>query len=140
MESLQQSVVQRLRATFPELPVYVEQPGQGVQGPAFYVSLLEGSQVKLLGRRYKLTDRFDIRYDPDPNSMEKNKECVQIAEQLLEQLAYIEWGGRLYRGQSMRHEIKEGELHFYVAFDVYLILTREPEPTMKKIEQRWHLQ
>lgn len=128
-EKIKYALIKQLASRDPELPVYDEQVQQGFQEPCFFVLMLNSGQTREVDRRYRRALLFDVHYFP-ADTLDKKSECNKVAEQLYEQLEYVEYDGNLYRGQNMRHEVVGDVLHFFVSFSVHLIREKNPKVKM----------
>ncbi|TGE37645.1 hypothetical protein E4K67_12990 [Desulfosporosinus fructosivorans] len=128
------SVMTTLKQHFPNLNVYGEENDQGLEEPYFYVKLLPVSQNQLLGQRYQRNHSFDIHYLAG-----SNEALHDMAEQLYDKLELISVDGSLVRGTGMRHEIVDGLLHWFVAYNFHVLRTVEPEPLMQSMKQEGYL-
>lgn len=137
-EKIKYALIKQLASRDPELPVYDEQVQQGFQEPCFFVLMLNSGQTKEVDRRYRRALLFDVHYFP-ADTLDKKSECNRIAEQLYEQLEYVEYGRNLYRGQNMRHEVVGDVLHFFVSFDIHLMREKPILPKMRTLEQEGHI-
>jgi len=137
-EKIKYALIKQLASRDPELPVYDEQVQQGFQEPCFFVLMLNSGQTKEVDRRYRRALLFDVHYFP-ADTLEKKSECHRVAEQLYEQLEYVEYDGNLYRGQNMRHEVVGDVLHFFVSFDIHLLRKKPIVPKMRTLEQEGHI-
>lgn len=137
-EKIKYALIKQLASRDPELPVYDEQVQQGFQEPCFFVLMLNSGQTKEVDRRYRRALLFDVHYFP-ADTLDKKSECNKVAEQLYEQLEYVEYDGNLYRGQNMRHEVVGDVLHFFVSFDIHLMREKPSVPKMRTLEQEGHI-
>ncbi|MBH0330126.1 hypothetical protein ABH14_10020 [Brevibacillus brevis] len=137
-EKIKYALIKKLDSRDPELPVHDEQVQQGFKEPCFFVLMLNSDQTKEVDRRYRKALLFDVHYFP-ADTLEKKSECHRVAEQLYEQLEYVEYDGNLYRGQNMRHEVVGDVLHFFVSFDVHLMREKLIVPKMRTLEQEGHI-
>lgn len=137
MEAIKNAIISRLVARDPELPVYDERVEQGFQEPCFFVLQVSSRQTKEVHRRYRRVMMFDVHYFP--GNLDKKTECQRVAEQLYEQLEYVEWGGILYRGHEMKHEIVDDVLHFFLSYSVHLIRQKANAAKMQHLEMGGHI-
>lgn len=102
-----------------------------LSGPYFFIDLLEAQEVQMRYPRFHRSQTFDIRYVPRNGS---RLEMHGMAEGLYCALGFIAGpGGGRYHGTKMRHEIRDGALHFCVNFDLQVRHEREPEPNMEEM-------
>ncbi|MHB8075101.1 phage tail terminator family protein [Desulfosporosinus fructosivorans] len=128
------SVMTTLKQHFPNLNVYGEEHDQGLEEPYFYVKLLPVTQNQLLGQRYQRNHSFDIHYLAGANEA-----LHDMAEQLYDKLELISLDGSPVRGTGMRHEIVDGVLHWFVAYNFQVMRSVEAEPLMQSMKQEGYL-
>lgn len=100
--------------------VHSEEIDPGSKQSCFFISTLKPLQKQMTGPRYQRRNPFDVQYYPSA-SADKNSELETVAEKLYEVLEYINVKGDLVRGTSLQHEKKDGVLHFYVEYSMFLI-------------------
>ena len=101
--------------------IYSESIKQKMIEPCFFIKVLNPGQSKLLGRRYSRTHPFDIHYFPAAEG--NNNELQGMASDLYEALEYVTLiSGSLVHGTEMKHEVVDGVLHFFVHFNMMVIL------------------
>ena len=71
-----------------EYHIYTENKEQEMKEPCFFVSCVSTDDKRVLGNRYKLTNKFCIQYFPC--SDEPKRECNTIRDALVMALEYIE--------------------------------------------------
>jgi len=105
-----------------------------VQFPCFRLKLLEQSSAHVLGDRYMQEHRFDIWYilnDADEVT-DSRKEIHEMAEVLFMALEYITLeDGTQVRGEEMSYRVTDGILHFFVAYNVFVLKER---PHVEKMQ------
>lgn len=136
MQDIKNAVIKKLSLFTPELPVYDEAVEQGMQQPCFFVLLLESSQAREIDRRYRRFNSYDIHYFPDPDAAAPREACELMAERLYSEVEYVTGSEGGYWGTSMRHEIVDGVLHFFVQYNVHLFRTKVPEVKMQAMTER----
>lgn len=97
---------------------YVDKVTQDLNEPCFLIIPLNQGREQKLGRRYELSQSFDVHYFP--KSEDNTLECAGVLERLYDVLEYITVSGDLVRGTDMRGEIVNGVLHFFVDYNVFL--------------------
>lgn len=117
-----EAVSKRLKEDFPETRVYVNEVKQGLHPPCFLVAVLEPSRARLVGEWWRQEQLFDVAYFP---KMEDNNELYAIGGALFDTLETIALPDGGLRGTSMRFEVVDGVLHFFVKYTVFL---RRKEP------------
>lgn len=134
VNSILDSVIAALDQNFPNINTYSEESGQGLEEPYFYVKLFPVSQNQLLGQRYQRNHSFDIHYFAG-----SNEALHYMAEQLYDKLELISVNDSLIRGSGMRHEIVDGVLHWFVAYNFHVMRSVEPDPLMQSMKQEGYL-
>ncbi|MGG1556243.1 phage tail terminator family protein [Paenibacillus ferrarius] len=115
------------------VPVYTEEPGS--QESHLFVALTSSEQIGGLDRRSKRVMQFCISFYPEPVSLTKKADCRGVAEQLFEPLGNIGTGGQPFRLHTMKYEIAEDVLRFYVTADVHVMREKAAHPQTMKLEQ-----
>jgi len=111
---------------------YTEQVKQDLKKPCFFILQLDESNFPQVGKREIRRYYFDVHYFPASNLA--NDECWQISNKLFKVLRWIEVDGGICRGITMRGEIVDNVLHFFVAYQLLLNEIKEDEP-MESLEQ-----
>lgn len=123
-------VINAIQPVFPNIVIYGEESAQGFTAPCFYVKLFPVEQKRELNRRYVRRHSFDIHYFGTSNT-----DMYDKAESLYAVLEYINVNETMCRGKSMKHEILEGVLHFYVDYDFSIMRPKETVPFMQTMNQ-----
>ncbi len=112
--------------------IYQNDVEQGLKEPCFLIAVLRPERAPLPGGRTLMREPLDIHYFPtEPRN---SAEMIAAAETMLQALDVIVLpDGDLIRGTSMRYEIVDNVLHFFVNFD-HIILRRRGEPLMETLE------
>ncbi|AFQ45160.1 phage tail terminator family protein [Desulfosporosinus meridiei] len=134
VNSVLDGVIAALDQSFPNIGTYSEESDQGLVEPYFYVKLFPMSQNQLLGQHYQRNHLFDIHYFAG-----SNEALHDMAEQLYDKLELISVDGGLVRGSGMRHEIVNGVLHWFVAYNFHVKRSVEPDPLMGSMRQEGYL-
>lgn len=119
----------------PNIPVYTEQIKQEFSQPAFFVMQLDLAQAPGYNRRSSRNMLFNVHYFPDRDSLMPKADCRAIAESLFEPLKYVTTAYGPVRSYGLRYEIVDDVLHFFVNFNLKVILEKEPADKMRKIDQ-----
>lgn len=122
-------ISQRLNEVFNqrnEYEIYGEEIKQGLIEPCFFIGLLQASQKQEVGKRYFLSQSFDVHYFPK-SELNSKQEMLQMAESLFEALEYIDCDETLVRGTNMKYEIIEDVLHFFVDYNFYVVREQKKE-------------
>lgn len=99
--------------------VYTEQIKQGFKEPCFFVLLVNPTNQNLLNKQRRRSNTFDIHYFPK-NENDYEDVYTKIDE-LFEALEFIEIEGLgKIRGREMESEFKNGVLHFFVNYSVFV--------------------
>ncbi len=123
IHSIREAVVSKLVNHFPSMNIYEEEMTEGFQKPCLFVKLLSVEQSQIVGNRYKRNHSFNIHYFSEAEF--PNDDMHKMAEQLYDLMEFIGAHDNLYRGTKMKHEIKEGVLHFFVNYNI--IVNKEIE-------------
>lgn len=134
VNSVLDSVIAALNQNFPNISTYSEESEQGLEEPYFYVKMFPVAQKQLLGQRYQRNHSFDIHYFAG-----SNEALHDMAEQLYDKLELISVADSLVRGSGMRHEIVDGVLHWFVAYNFQVRRSVEPDPLMQSMKQEGYL-
>lgn len=121
-----------LDKAFPDIAVSGEEIKQSLDPPRFFVRLLEPAHTQELGRRYRRDHPFVVRYFAPERA---NADMYGMAEQLTAALKWIMIGGRQWPGQSMRFEIIDEVLHFFVTYSLLVWEEKSYAPKMQRLEQ-----
>ncbi|MDR0671885.1 MAG: hypothetical protein LBF64_06185 [Oscillospiraceae bacterium] len=116
----------RLHGVFgSEYEIYADRDiGQGLTEPCFFIALIQSEQIRKIGGRYYCPSAFDVHYFPRADR--DNKELHDVSATLFSALEFVETpGGDLIRGTSMRAEVADGVLHFFVSYNMYLLRLEE---------------
>lgn len=132
INDVRKAVMASLKNHFSSTTIY-EEHEQGSVGPCFFVKLLSTKQIREFNRRYKRSHSFDINYLP--GSANTIGEIDEIAEQLYQHLECIDLKGSLLRAISIKHEIVDDVLHFFVDYDFHVVKEKPNQIKMQKLEQ-----
>ena len=99
---------------------------QGLKEPCFFISCMNPSLKRFLGKRYFRKNQFAIQYFPQSGRV--NEECSSTAERLFSCLEYIEVSDSFLRGTCMSYEIVDGVLSFFVSYDCFMRGPQEEDP------------
>ena len=111
--------------------IYTEEIEQGLQEPAFFVTVVDDNHEQFLGKRYFRQNHFVIQYFPESKSIQL--ECNNVADRLKECLEYIylfqddsdEKESKPIRGTQMHSNVQSGVLNFFVDFNCFVIKTKD---------------
>ncbi|EHQ92097.1 hypothetical protein DesyoDRAFT_5165 [Desulfosporosinus youngiae DSM 17734] len=131
---IRDSIISVLDQNFPDISIYEEELAEDFEEPCFFVKLLSASQEQLLGQRYQRFHFFDLHYYGGSNG-----NLHDMAEQLYDKMELISVDGRLVRGTGMRHEIVDGVLHFFVAYNFYVLRRAESDRLMQSMKQEGYV-
>lgn len=101
-----------------EYEIYTENLEQGLTEPCFSILCLNPTIEQFRGNKYYRTNQFCIQYFP--SSTEKNAECFDVQERLMDCLEYITVGTDLTRGTKMNGQVVSGVLNFFVNYDMFV--------------------
>jgi hypothetical protein len=126
VNDVRDGLIAKLVQLFPGSKVTGEEIKQGLGQGRFFVKLLTASQTGEIGRRSRRAHSLDVRYFG-----KSNEEMHDVAEALYAGLKLITLpSGDTVRGTSMRHEIVDEVLHFFVDFNIHVLQAKEPETKM----------
>lgn len=112
--------------------IYMEEIGQDLTEPCFFIQCLNPSNGLFRGRRYFGRYQFCIQYFPGDHS-NRNRECYRMIDQLEGCLEYINTDDGLIRGTQMHGEVADGMLHYFVNYDCFTYKQEEDVPAMGEL-------
>lgn len=98
--------------------IYTESIEQGLEEPCFSIFCLNPTNRLYMNKRYFRTNQFCIQYFPSTD--EPKAECNSVLEKLYECLELIDMNGDSIRGTSMKGEIVNGVLNFFVNYNIFM--------------------
>lgn len=112
------------RALFDEFGYenYMEEIQQGLEEPCFFISPINPTSRRYMGKRYFRQNQFAIQYFPESKD-NPNAECNGVAERMCWCLEVIQAGGGAVRGSNMKYKIVDGVLNFFVNYDCFVYRT-----------------
>ncbi len=113
-----------------DVRIYGEEIEQGFKEPCFFIDVLSSNHALQLNDRYKRDHLVDVVYFPNKNTPAPNAEMLNMAETLYSNLEFIQVAGRLLSGLDMRHEVRDGILHFFVRYTLHVKKEREALESM----------
>ncbi|WP_282938986.1 DUF6838 family protein [Paenibacillus sp. RC67] len=134
-EEMKNALLVQLKSLGFDIPIYDENNKQDLQKPSFLMLLVSSKQVKEINGRYRYPTLFSIQYFPNPGNRTIPIGFHEMAERLYEELEYMEWEGKRYRGYELHHEILEDSLQFYISFDIHVTKQKPSALKMKHLEQ-----
>lgn len=117
MNSIMEAVSTNLKAEF-GCEVYLEDRKQELMGPCFFIVCVNSAIKRFHGKRYIRQNQLCIRYLPE--SLDRQRECIGVAERMNWCLEYVIFDDSLIRGTKMKYEITDGALGFYVNYDCFV--------------------
>ena len=111
--------------------IYTESIEQGLIEPCFSILCLNPTISQVLGKRYFRTNQFCIHYFPSSN--EKRSECHAVMDRLVSALEIITVDGDKCRGTSMKCEVVDDVLSFFVNYDMYVYKDVVVENSMESV-------
>lgn len=126
------AVIQALQAAFPDMPVHGEEPGETPNSPYLYVRLPEATHTQEMGRRFRREHSVAVRYVPSGNL--PNEDMYTMAEQLTAELQQVGLSGQPLTGRSIRFEMAEGVLSFYVTYQFMVTAQMPEDPAMQTLD------
>ncbi|MFS0727032.1 DUF6838 family protein [Paenibacillus sp. 1P07SE] len=130
ISEVRDGVIAALGERFPDFAVYEGELPEVPVVPFFHVRPFPVTQTREVGRRYRRTFSFDILLKASTQD-----ELLEAADGLLDELVYIEVDGFPCRGNGLKHEIVDGELHVYVQYTLHLLRERQEVTRMDKLAQ-----
>jgi hypothetical protein len=113
--NIKDSIVKKIKSSYPTYEVYDEIVKQGFQEPCFFVKIIEQNTTKESKNRFKFNIMFDIHCFLDENTETLNEQYHAIAENLYEKLdVFTDLSGGYLRGNDKRHDIQDKVMHFFV--------------------------
>ena len=122
LDKIVDGISEKLNEVF-GLRIYTESVNQGLKPPCFLIHLVNPVNTRVLNKRFFRENLFDVRYFP--GSDEPKTECYTMQDALYLVLEYIMVDGDLQRGVRMRGELVDGVLHFFVNYNMIVVLTEE---------------
>ena len=113
--------------------IHMEEIGQGLKEPCFFISCLNPTSRRFLKGRYFRVSQFCIQYFPE--TREKRRGGYRVAERLLSCLEYIALEGDAVMGTRMHYEVLDGVLHFFVDYDMFVDRREGEIPAMGEVSQ-----
>lgn len=118
-----------------EYHIYTENKEQEMKEPCFFVSCVSPDDKRVLGNRYKLTNKFCIQYFPC--SDEPKRECNTIRDALVMALEYIEVEKEgLVEGTQFSAEYTNDFLTVFVNYDFYVYRKTDKEQKMEELKMK----
>lgn len=111
--------------------IYMEEKGQDLEGPCFFIQCLNPANDLFLGRRYFRRSQFCIQYFPESESS-PNQECNEVAERMNTCLEYIDLDGP-WQGTGMNSRVEDGILHYFVNYNCFAYRQEEKTPAMEEM-------
>ena len=133
LNGIVEGIVAQLKAVFEDrCEIYQNNDGQELKKPCFFIAVLQPELSPLLGLRALKRNPFDIHYYPAMPG--DSTEMLDAAERLMLGLEFIKIpSGELLHGTSMRYEMIEGILHFFICYN--MIIKRKKElPLMETLQ------
>ena len=114
--------------------VYKDTPLQGMTKPCFFIQQLNTVHIKEMNTRGERQYFMDIRAHPSDDEDSKFTWCNTIGHELFEVLETIEISQQNVRAFSMRFEIKDEVLHFFVQYSFKVKKQVSPGVKMQTLE------
>lgn len=114
-----------------DIYVCMEEIKQDLKEPCFFISCLNPVSRLYMGQRYFRQNKFCIQYFPETE--ERQRECNDIAERMIQCLEYINTSEGPVRGANMKYEVIDQVLNFFVNYDMFVYKATKHTP-MEKIE------
>lgn len=125
-------VMDALGGQYPGVALVAGDAGEEHPRPLFAVKLVSVTHNREMGRRYRFSHQFNIQYAA---AVPTYRGLHDVADQLYSALQHITAAGGLIRGSGMRHEITDGNLHFFINFNFHVLSVVTPETKMQAAER-----
>lgn len=112
---------------------HMEEIKQDLAEPCFFITCINPAVKPYLGNRYFRQNKFCIQYFPE--SENKQAECNDVGETLMNVLEYITVDDDLLRGTRMDFEVMDGVLHFFVNYNYFVYKGSHKEEPMEDLEK-----
>lgn len=134
--SVREDLIGLLAHHFPHLHV-VGESSQGTVNPkSMLLELKMMSQTAMLGGYSSRTHTFGITYPVTADTAAGIAELHDLAEDLYELLEQVEIDGTRYRMSDLKHEVRDGKLHFAMQLVMRVKRVEPQAPRMGVIEQK----
>lgn len=130
-------IAKAIKTEYKSCSIYVDEVKQGLKRPCFFIALIDALQEQKLDNRLWREHIFDVHYFPAKNA--PVREINSVIDTLRTSLLYIsvvdvyDNKANLVRGTEMRHEIVDGVLHFFVNYNLFVLVPPENNPYMETI-------
>lgn len=115
---------------------YIEEIRQDLNKPCFFISAVNSTVKRFVGKRYFRSNQFCIQYFPGQGEIQP--ECNETAERMVWCLEHIQMDGKPIQGTKMKHEIVDGILNFFINYDCFVYCGQE-ETFMGKMDTEAHV-
>jgi len=134
--SVREDLIGLLTNHFPQLHV-VGESSQGTENPkSMLLELKAMSQTAMIGGYRSRTHTFGITYPVTAGAGAGIAELHDLAEDLYEVLEQVEMDGTRYRVSDLKHEVRDGKLHFAMQMVMRVKRVEPQAPRMGVIEQK----
>lgn len=139
VRSLTVALSKGLENIFDNPCIYQDMLPMGYRSPCFFVNHVD-TQVQLkLFNRYRVVANYDITYHPAERKF-NSKEFSEVVEKMIYRLELVQLeDGNYVRGSNIRYEVQDSVLHFFIAFDFFIIRAKDRGIKMEKLYQRYGL-
>ena len=113
-----------------EYEIFDDEIKQDLKEPCFFIACLNPTHKLFFDKRYFRTNNFCIQYFPKTDT--KQRECLGVAESMMECLEIVTADDVQIRGTKMKYEVIDGVLNFFVNYNcfVYRVVDETPMETM----------
>lgn len=112
--------------------IFDDEIKQDLKEPCFFIACINPACRLFPGKRYFRTNNFCVHYFPETDT--KKRECMDVAERMLECLEVITADGTKIRGTKMKYEVVDGVLHFFVNYDCFMYRVEQQTAVMEKVK------
>lgn len=120
----------------PVIAVFTERPTQDAPKKYLFVHHINFEQNPDMGNAANRFYFFDIRFHPDDKTSTEYRNFAKVTERLAECLLYVETDDQPAKATSMRSEIQDGVLHFFVDYPIRVRYRLPEQPKMEELDIR----
>ncbi len=115
--------------------VFRETKRENIEKPCFLLQCMNSIKKPYLRKGHFRQNQFCIQFFPVPGEQEK-ADCYATAERLFTSLESVIVDGHPVMGTSMKYEMTNGILHFFVNYDMLVYERDAVEPAMEGISSK----
>lgn len=99
--------------------IYADNVEQNLTRPSFFLNVIRPALDEKLMGRSKASVPMVVQYFP--STLKARSECHAVADRLFSCLKYITYDGVTYRGTSLKYDVNDDKLNFYVTYNFFTI-------------------